>query len=154
MGSRKPEMKLHTTAETINFARELEEWSAKFYSDLAGKHPQHHDICLLFTRENKRNIQEVKRAYYEVITDAIEGGFAFDIETDSYSVTAEVPAGMDYLEALQRAIKMEDMIAKFYSDAAEQSKALMADIPRALMKVAKGRQTRIAKLKLLYTSQA
>lgn len=147
-------MKLHTTAETINFAGELEERSAKFYADLSGKHPQHYNICSSFTRENKRIVQEVKRAYYEVITDAIEGGFAFDIETDSYSVPAEVPAGMGGLEAVQRAIKMENMIAKFYSDAAEQSKALMADIPRALMKIAKGRESRIAKLKLLSTSQA
>jgi hypothetical protein len=44
---------------------------------------------------------------------------------------------------------MEDKIIKFYSDAAQQSKSLMADVPRVFMMVAKKRGNRRAKLERL-----
>jgi rubrerythrin len=54
-----------------------------------------------------------------------------------------------YSNALNKAIEMEEQILKFYSDAAEQSKSLMADVPRAFMMIAKKRSGRIAKLRAL-----
>jgi rubrerythrin len=52
-------------------------------------------------------------------------------------------------EALERAIEMEEKIIKFYIDAAEQSKSLMADVPRAFKIVAKKRESRRSMLKSL-----
>ena len=44
---------------------------------------------------------------------------------------------------------MEEKIAQFYADAAEQSKSLMADVPRTFKMVAKKRNDRIPKLRSL-----
>jgi rubrerythrin len=54
-----------------------------------------------------------------------------------------------YSEAIGRAIEIEEKIVKFYTDAAEQSKSLMADIPRAFKMVAKKRGNRLSTLKSL-----
>jgi hypothetical protein len=48
-----------------------------------------------------------------------------------------------------KAIGIEEKIKKFYEDAAEQSKSLMADVPRAFVRIAAKRGERIAKLKAL-----
>jgi len=50
---------------------------------------------------------------------------------------------------LAKAIEIEEKIIKFYSDAAEQSKSLMADVPRAFKMVAKKRANRQSTLKAL-----
>jgi hypothetical protein len=44
---------------------------------------------------------------------------------------------------------MEELILKFYHVAAEQSKHLMADVPRSFTLVAKKRVERVPKLKAL-----
>ncbi|MFC1916278.1 hypothetical protein ACFLW4_06290 [Chloroflexota bacterium] len=137
-------MKLNTASEVISFARELEEDSAKFYDDLAQRYAKDGETWLSFAKENKKNIVQIERAYYGVITDALEGCFAFDINRDEYAFQAELPEKASYAEALGRAIEMEKKIKKFYLDAAEQSKSLMADVPRALAMIARKRDSRIA----------
>jgi len=142
-------MNLHTASETIGFARKLEEESAKFYQDLALKYAQDKDVFLSFAKENGKNVVQIERAYYGVITDAIEGCFAFDIEPDEYTFKTELAENAGYSDAVDKAIEMEEKIIKFYSDAAEQSKSLMADVPRNFVIVAKKRNSRIPKLESL-----
>lgn len=143
-------MKLHTASETISFAKKLENESAKFYEDLCKKYAKDGDTFLSFAEENERNIVQTERAYYGVITDAIEGCFAFNVETDEYTFETELAESASYSDALSKAIEMEEKIIKFYSDAAEQSKSLMADVPRAFnMIVKKRRKNRKLKLRSL-----
>lgn len=142
-------MRMHTCSETIGFARELENTSAKFYEVLSQKFARKEEAFLSFVKENKKYLSEVERAYYGVITDAIEGCFAFDIDPDEYVFQVKLPEKADFAQALNRAIEMEDKIIKFYSDAANQAKSLMADVPRAFALVAKKRGNRIATLKSL-----
>lgn len=142
-------MKMHTCSQVIGFTRELENTSAKFYEALAQKYAKEEDVFLSFVKENKKYAAEVERAYYGVITDAIEGCFAFDINPDEYAFQAELSEKASYAEALAGAIAMEEEIKKFYSDAAEQSKSLMADVPRAFVMIAKKRDNRISTLKSL-----
>jgi len=142
-------MKMHTCSQIIGFTRELENTSAKFYEALSQKYAREEDVFLSFVKENKKYLAEVERTYYEVITDAIEGCFAFDINPDEYAFQTELPEKASYAEALGRAIEMEEKIQKFYSDAADQSKSLMADVPRALAMIARKRDNRIAILKTL-----
>ena len=71
-------MKLHTASEVISFVRKLESDSAKFYDTLSQKYVQGSDVFLSFAKENGKNIVQIERSYYGVITDAIEGCFAFD----------------------------------------------------------------------------
>ncbi len=142
-------MILHTASETINFAGQLEEASAGFYERLSSDYPEHRSAFMSFVAENKRNVQDVKRAYYEVITDALEGGFAFDIRTEDFSLTTAAAGGGLFSEVVQQAADMEETIARFYAEAARQSRALMADVPRLLARIASRRAARVAKLKAL-----
>ena len=143
-------MRLHTASETISFAKELEEKSAKFYEDLAQRYSKDEDVLLSYAKENNKYFTQIQRAYYSVITDAIEGGYAFDLETDDYTFEANIPESVSYSEALERAIEMEEKILNFYTIAAEQSGSLMADVPRNFKIVAKKRKNRIPPLKSLF----
>ncbi len=142
-------MKLHTASETISFAKKLENESAKFYQDLSQRYAKDEDAFLSFVKENGKNVVEIERVYYGVITDAIEGCFAFDVETDEYTLETSLAQNAGYSDALDKAIETEEKIIKFYSDAAEQSKSLMADIPRRFAIVAKKRNDRISRLRSL-----
>lgn len=142
-------MRLHTASEVISFTKELESESAKFYQDLSQRYDGEQDAFLSFAKENGKNSLQIERAYYGVISDAIEGCFAFDIESDEYAIETTLAENAGYYDALGKAIEIEEKIGKFYTDAAEQSKALMADVPRAFVRIAKKRGERIAKLKTL-----
>ena len=142
-------MKLHTASEVISFVRELEGESAKFYEALSRKYAQNSDVFLSFAKENGKNIVQVERSYYGVITDALEGCFAFDVETDTYALKTDLVENASYSDALGRAVEIEEKIIKFYSDAAEQSQILMADVPRIFKIIAKKRGKRLEELGLL-----
>jgi rubrerythrin len=142
-------MKLNTASEVISFIKKLEEDSATFYEELSRKFVQDKDVFLSFSKENEKNRVQVERAYYGVITDAIEGCFSFNIDPVEYSLKTELGKKASYSEALERAMDIEKIIIKFYSDAAEQSKSYMADVPRAFKMVAKKRGNRQLTLKSL-----
>jgi hypothetical protein len=135
-------MILHTASEGIAFTKKLENDSAKFYEDLAHRYGKDAETFLSFAKENKKNIAQIERTYREVITDAIEGCFAFNIDPDDYSFKIIVPDGKRYIEILNQAIQIEDKIMKFYLEAGNQSRGLMADIPRVFMMVARKREAR------------
>jgi len=142
-------MRLHTASETISFAKELESQSAKFYEDLSQRFTKGEDVFLSFAKENGKNVVQIERAYYGVITDAIEGCFAFNIESGEYAFETTLKKNASYSDALDKALEIEEKMIKFYSDAAEQSKSLMADVPRAFIMVAKKRGSRMSKLRSL-----
>jgi len=79
----------------------------------------------------------------------IEGCFAFNLNPEDYQVKAAPSKDASYSNALKEAVAMEEKILKFYGVAAEQSKHLMADVPRNFTLVAKKRNERIPKLKEL-----
>ena len=142
-------MALNTASEVISFARRLEEESAGLYETLARRWPATEDTWLTFARENRKNIIQVERAYYEVISDALEGCFAFSLDADSYTFPAGLLEKTGYTDALGQAVAMEEKIIRFYSEAAAQSKSLMADVPRAFAMIARKREGRVATLKSL-----
>ena len=142
-------MELNTASAAIGLAKALEEDSAKFYEDLSRRYPQNEEVFLALVKENRKNAAQVQRAYYEVITDAIEGCFAFNMNTDEYTLKTELAGEASYSEALEKAVAIEDKIIKFYLDAAEQSKSLLADVPRTFKMIARKRGERITKLKML-----
>ncbi len=140
---------LHTASEVISLARKLENESAKFYEGLSRRYPKDEDVLLSFVKENGKNVVQIERAYYGVISDAIEGCFAFNINPDDYAFKTELTEGASYSAALDKAIELEEKIGEFYTVAAEQSKSLMADVPRAFIMVVKKRGNRVAKLRSL-----
>jgi rubrerythrin len=139
-------MKLNTASQVISLARKLEEDGADLYESVAGQYPKDRDVLLGFAKENKKNITRVERAYYSAITDALEGGFAFDLDPDDYEIKPDVSRNMAYADIINTAIKMEEKTARFYDKAAEQAKPLMADVPRAFSNMARLRNDRREKL--------
>ncbi|MFC1912205.1 hypothetical protein ACFLXG_03525 [Chloroflexota bacterium] len=142
-------MELNTASAAIGFARTLEEDSAKFYEDLSRRDPQNEETFLSLVKENRKNAAQIQRAYYEVITDAIEGCFAFNMNPEKYTLKTELAEKTGYAEALEKAVEVETKIIKFYLDAAEQSKSLLADVPRAFTIIARKREGRLSMLKSL-----
>ncbi len=142
-------MEINTASATISFAKKLEEDSAKFYEDLFQRYAKDEDVLLSFAKENRKNVVQIERTYYGVITDAIEGCFAFNINPDEYTLKTELAEEASYSEALDKAVGIEERMIKFYSDAAEQSRSLMADIPRAFTLIARKREGRESKLRSL-----
>ena len=145
-------MTLHTASEGVTFAKNLENESAEFYGEIAQRNAGDAETFLSFAKENKKNVVQIDRVYYGVITDAIEGGYAFNIEPDDYVIKTSIPDGTDTNVALKQAVEIEQTIIKFYTDAAEQSKSLMADVPRAFTIIARKRGTRLEKLESLLKS--
>jgi len=142
-------MGISTCSGAISLSREIENGSAKFYEELSKKFEKDKDLFLGFAKENAKYITQIERAYYGVITDAIEGCFAFDLNPEDYQVNPAPSKDATYSNALKEAVAMEEKILKFYHVAAEQSKHLMADVPRSFMLVAKKRNERVPKLKAL-----
>jgi rubrerythrin len=133
-------MELNTASSVISFARELEENSAQFYESLAGQNPANEQTFLGYASENRKFIKQFESAYYGVITDAIEGCYAFSIDPDKYKTDTQPVA--DISAAVGQAVALEDSLIRFYTDAAEQSKSLMADVPRAFTLIARKRSGR------------
>lgn len=143
-------MRLHTASETISFIKEFEEKAAKFYEELSERYPEGEDVFLSFAKENRKYFNQIQRAYYSVITDAIEGCFAFDLETDDYALDTDLPEDTtSYADAVAKALALEEKIIEFYDAAADQSMSLMADVPRNFKIVVRKRKDRIARLKSL-----
>jgi len=142
-------MTISTCSGAISLSRELENGSAKFYEELSKKFEKDKELFLGFAKDNAKNVIQIERAYYGVITDAIEGCFAFDLNPEDHQVKAAPSQDASYPNALKEALAMEEKILNFYHVAAEQSKHLMADIPRNFTLVAKKRKERIPKLKAL-----
>ena len=142
-------MILHTASESITFTKKLENDSTTFYEGLAQRYSKDADIFLSFAKENKKNVVQIEKTYYEVITDAIEGCFAFDIDTDNYSFKITIPEGISYIEILNQAVYIENKIMKFYLEAANKSRGLMGDIPGVFATVARKREQRRQMLGLL-----
>ena len=140
-------MRLNTASQVISLARKLEEDGACFYEILARCDGVNQEMWLTFAKENKKSIAQVEMAYYGVITDAIEGCFAFDMDPDEYTTEARLAEGATRADALRQAIEMEERTLRFYSVAAAQSKSLLADVPRIFSISAKKRGERLQRLK-------
>ena len=113
-------MRLHTCSEVISFARQMESEAANFYRDLAQQYGRDEEIFLSLAKENSKYILQIERAYYGVISDAIEGCFAFDSDPDKYTFETKLPEKATFSTVLSQAIFIEEKMIKFYGDAAEQ----------------------------------
>ena len=142
-------MKLQTASSVISFARKLEEEGVKYYQQLAESYPRNREIFGGFANDNRKFIVQTERAYYGVISDALEGCFAFDIDPDMYAIETACAEDKSYTYDRDKAIEIEEVTARFYADAAEQSQSLMADVPRTFSIIANKRSSRIANLKSL-----
>ena len=77
---------INTCSEAISLARELERGSAEFYKNLAERNADNRDLFLSFAEENEKYVKQIERTYYGVISDALEGGFAFSLNPEDYAL--------------------------------------------------------------------
>ncbi len=140
-------MKLHTASEVISLSRRLEDETGRFYEKLAsaGRNAQ---PWYDYVKENGQNVKNVERAYNNVISDALEGGFAFDIEADDFELS--LPEPLPSPAVVREAIDIETRLARLYTIAAQQSQSLLPDVSRAMVVVARKRQTRIESLQAVF----
>lgn len=139
-------MIIHTASEGITLSKKLETESAEFYEKLVERYKEGAEVFQSFVGENKKYTDQIDRAYYGVITDAIEGGYAFNIDPDDYSLPITLKDGAGYADVVNQAKEIENTIIRFYTDAAEQSKPLLADVPRTFSLIARKRGKRLEKL--------
>jgi len=142
---------LNTTSAVISFVTRSEEETATFYEQLAAMYPKGKDAFLAFSKENRKNKVTVERAYYGVISDALEACYSFKdgLNPESYTVEAGLAEGASYADALKAAIEKERRIQQLYLESAKLSEGLMADVTRVFKLMAKKRDDRLAKLNAL-----
>jgi hypothetical protein len=145
-------MIIHTASEGISLARKLETDSAAFYEAGARAYPELYQALLTFARENQKNIKQIEQTYYSVITDAIEGCFALDLETDKYVPDTNLKGNAGLAGCIKQALQIEEIITQFYLDAGEQLKSLMTEVSRSFTLTAKKRKTRLIQLSEFMTT--
>jgi uncharacterized membrane-anchored protein YhcB (DUF1043 family) len=138
-------MKLQTASETISYLRESEESAAQLYEKLAERFPEDADLLNELATNCRKYIKQIQRSYQSVISDAIEGCFAFTLETGDYPLQATVDED-ERKAALAKVKELEEAFESVYTVAAKQSESLMADVPRQLKLVARKRRKGIERL--------
>ena len=142
-------MVINTASAAISFGRELEQQGAKFYEDISQRFPQGKDTFLSMAKDNRKYAAHVQAAYYSVISDAIEGCFAFNINPGEFGLKTDLTEATTYVEALRKVIEMEEIMVEFYTKTAEQSKSLLGDMSRVFGLIVRKRDERLATLKAL-----
>lgn len=138
-------VELNTAASVISHISKIEQESARYYKKWSERCEELKEPFLSFVKENKKNEKNIRRVYYGVVSDALETGFAFKglksiVSIPSLRDNATLP------EIIEASLELEKIIGEFYMKSAMVSKALLADLPRAMERVAKLRTTRVAKL--------
>jgi len=142
-------MRSSTASEVVNFAAQLEAACAALYEAMAQTYEKEGSIFRELARQNVKNEKLVRRTYYEVVSDALETGFCFEgLDLSDYTVDSRLE-NKSYSEAVTIALSREDKAQQFYQIAAEGSKSLLADLPKAFGKLAQQRKDRKAMLSKL-----
>lgn len=142
-------MLIHTASEGISFAKGLEAATAQLYEAMAERFPEFRDRALAHAAENRRFAGTIQRVYQEVITDAIEGCYCFQLETEDFGLPVADRIAGSVHDAVGQAVAVENVMIDFYSKAQKQADTLMADIPRAFGTILRKRNQRLEALKAL-----
>jgi hypothetical protein len=144
-------MECVTAASVITYLSKIELDSAMLYEQWGAVHEKLKASFEAFAKANKKNEQRVKRAYYSVVSDALETGFCFkDLRADI--VMPEFSKGASVSEVLNLAVSLEKEIQNFYVKAANSSRALLPDVPRQMDKVSQERSKRLEQLQAMAAS--
>ena len=139
-------MELNTSSAAISFAKQLEDESSTAFSKCAEMFPSWADTLGIFIRENKRHTSEVDRAYFSVVSDALDTGFSFTgIDSDDYKIESILDSGAQS-DSLRILINNEERVIAYYSAAAQASRALLTDVARSFDRVTKRHRSRLGAL--------
>jgi rubrerythrin len=139
--------KLQTAASVISFISQMEEAAAAFYEQLAAKFTELSDLFSSCAKESRKSDKTIRRAYYNVVSDALETGFCFNLTVSSDLIAPEAPPYASLKGALLACIALEEETISFYALAAKQSRSLLSDVPAVMERVAKTRSEKKIGLK-------
>jgi rubrerythrin len=143
-----------TASAIISFSEALEDAASGFYEVLGDRFPTYHAVFSGFAEESRKHRVLLTRTYRETVSDALETGFAFEgLDLRDYRVDTTLAEEISLTEALDRALKMEEKAVSFYLKVADQSRSLLATIPRAFRRVARKRNDRRQALQSLSGGQ-
>ena len=139
-----------TASIIISFSERLEDNASGLYRALSARFPEYEGVFIGFAEESGKNKVLLTRTYRETVSDALETGFAFDgvvLPDDIADVTLSEDTSLTV--ALVTLLEIEEKAVSFYLEVAEQSRALLATIPRAFRRVARRRDDRCRVLRSL-----
>ena len=136
-------MELKTTASVINYLSTIEGRSADWYARHAREHPELDKLFSAFAAENKKFAKRLKKSYYSGVTDALETNFSFQ-GLEAAVIIPDTGESASPAQLLAQSLQLEKSIQSFYRQAAALSKDLLADVTRALERVGRSREDRIA----------
>jgi rubrerythrin len=155
LGGSKPV--LTTTSAIVSFYEYQTEKATQFYRQLAKSISdlKYREVFQSFASENEQHRKLIVRAYREVITDAIEAGFAFSgLHQLDYVVNLDLDEDASIVTQLQQAIELEDRAFTFCNHVSERSRTLLADISYAFENIAKRKAARLRTLHTLLDQQS
>jgi len=141
-------MKLQTASETLSFLDQLQKQATDYYQTIIDRFGKDEEVYKGFIKENKRYYSDIMFSYRSVISDALEGCYAFNLNSDDWILDTNLPDNQSYKDAISKAVSLEEKMISFYEAAAQQSAQLLADVPRAMLHIVKKiKQKRLPKLK-------
>jgi hypothetical protein len=147
-------MVLQTASQIISFSKNLEEESAAFYEQFAITYPHiAHEEIIKIASENRKYIKQIQTAYYGVISDALEGCFAFNLDADNYRLNLPKLDSQNVNAVIEKIADTEKIITSYYLDAYNHSKGLLADVPVLFKSIADKREKRIHFLKSMLSER-
>ena len=136
---------LKTASSVINYISTIEKQAAQWYAQHARRHSDLEKLFTAFAAENKKFGKRLQKAYYSGVTDALETNFSFQGLKGKVSIPDAVEsASVDQL--LELSLELETQIQSFYLQAADLSRDLLADVPRAMDRVGRARDQRLGEL--------
>ena len=132
---------LNTAASVISYVSKVEDESARFYTVVSQKDRSIGKLFSEFPRENKKYETNVKRAYYNMVSDALETGFCFQDLNDDIRIP-DPNVQVDRSVLLNASLQLETALLQFYRKAALAAKSLLGDLSRAMANVVRSREKR------------
>ena len=133
---------LKTASSVVNYIVDIESASAAFYIQAADRFAHMISMLEKLAKGNRKYGKRIKKVYYSAVTDALETNFSFK----GLKAMVVLPGAVEVeskAELLTQAIALERSIQAFYLEAAGQSQGLLADVPKAIARLAKERDKRI-----------
>jgi tripartite-type tricarboxylate transporter receptor subunit TctC len=139
-------MPLINFGSILSFAEELEKQDLAFYSDAVGNPACsiYSEMFAQFSKEAKKNIQNVQRTRRENVTEMILENIE-GFTRAPYCAECGLAGEMEIADILETANRLEDRAVRYYTAAAEKMKA-QSEVARVLKQLGKKHGARQAKL--------